>query len=215
MGTSENGQGVPAFSENDIGIFAQGVTFGCVFNGPLVVNKGPNPKDPTKPASEINGSILINDGNLYVNKGDVILAGADCAEEFDFVGLKNVEPGTMMVLNNQGAVQESDRSYDKKVAGVVSGAGEYKPGLVLDRQHTQNNRKPIAMLGKVYCKVDAQYSSADVGDLSTTSPMPGYAMKTEDPFKAFGAVIGKALHPLHKGKGLISILNMLQYEHFP
>jgi hypothetical protein len=35
-------------------------------------------------------------------------------------------------------------------------------------------------------------------------------MKVDDPMKAFGAVIGKALRPLHEGQGLIPILIALQ-----
>jgi hypothetical protein len=65
-------------------------------------------------------------------------------------------------------------------------------------------------LGKVYCKVDARFGAVEVGDLLTTSPTLGYAMKTTDPFKAFGAVIGKAMCPLGEGQGLIPILIALQ-----
>jgi hypothetical protein len=35
-------------------------------------------------------------------------------------------------------------------------------------------------------------------------------MKASDPARAFGAVIGKALHPLQEGRGLIPILVSLQ-----
>jgi hypothetical protein len=66
------------------------------------------------------------------------------------------------------------------------------------------------LLGKVYCKVDSQYSSIEVGDLLTTSPTPGFAMKASEPGKAFGAVIGKALRPMNMGQGLIPILIALQ-----
>lgn len=210
VATSVNGQGLSTFSENDIAIFARGATFSGVFEGALVVNRGPDPKDSTKPPSDINGSIVINDGNLFVNKGDVILTGADCAEEFDIVGVENVESGTVMVINAEGALRISDQPYDKKVAGVISGAGDYKPGLILDRQQSQNDRKPIALMGKVYCKVDASYGAIEVGDLLTTSPSPGHAMKAADPMKAFGSVIGKALRPLDSGEGLIPILIALQ-----
>jgi hypothetical protein len=44
----------------------------------------------------------------------------------------------------------------------------------------------------------------------TTSNVPGYAMKAIDPFKAFGAIIGKALASLKEGKGMIPILVVLQ-----
>jgi hypothetical protein len=35
-------------------------------------------------------------------------------------------------------------------------------------------------------------------------------MKVLDPFKAFGAVIGKALQPLKGGKGMVTVLVALQ-----
>jgi len=69
---------------------------------------------------------------------------------------------------------------------------------------------PIALIGKVYCRVDAEYVPIEVGDLQTTSPTPGHAMKADDHLKAFGAVIGKALRPLRSGQGLIPILIALQ-----
>ena len=93
---------------------------------------------------------------------------------------------------------------------VVSGAGSFKPGLVLDKQHDQDGRKPIALLGKVYCRADAQYGPITVGDLLTTSATEGHAMRVNDPLKAFGAVIGKAMRPLEDGCGLIPILIALQ-----
>ena len=99
---------------------------------------------------------------------------------------------------------------NRRVAGVVSGAGDYRPAIVLDRRASQRIRKPIALLGKVYCKVDADFGAIEVGDLLTTSDTPGHAMKTTDPMRAFGAVIGKALRPLGTGRGLIPILVGLQ-----
>ncbi len=115
-----------------------------------------------------------------------------------------------MVINEEGALQQSHQAYDKRVAGVISGAGDFKPGILLDKRQSQGNRMPIALLGKVYCKADAQYSAIDVGDLLTTSPTPGHAMKADHSSKAFGSVIGKALSPLQAGQGLIPILIALQ-----
>lgn len=142
--------------------------------------------------------------------GDIRLINADCAEDFKIGSDVPVEPGTVMVLGGGDALSPSQRAYDKRVAGVVSGAGGYKPGIVLDKQQSESNRQPIALLGKVYCKVDASYAPIEVGDLLTTSDTPGHAMKTTDPLKAFGAVIGKALRPLANGQGLIPILIALQ-----
>jgi len=152
---------------------------------------------------------LLVEGDIDVH-GDIRLANADCAEDFDIADGTAVEPGTVMVLNDAGELTPSGRAYDKRVAGVVSGAGAYKPGIVLDKRQTSALRQPIALLGKVFCKVDAQFSAIAVGDLLTTSPTPGHAMATNDPSKAFGAVVGKALRPLASGQGLIPILIALQ-----
>ena len=149
------------------------------------------------------------EGDVEVT-GDLRLVNADCAEDFDIAGTETIEPGTVMVLDQHGALQPSQHAYDKRVAGVISGAGDYKPGIVLDKQPSDNPRLPIALLGKVYCKVDAQQAPIAIGDLLTTSPTAGHAMKAEDPCRAFGAVIGKALRPLSAGQGLIPILIALQ-----
>jgi len=148
-------------------------------------------------------------GDVVVT-GDIQLANADCAEHFNIGNEVYVEPGTVMVVGEDGALFPSQQAYDKRVAGVISGAGDYKPGIVLDKQPSESNRQPVALLGKVFCKVDAQYGAIEVGDLLTTAPTPGHAMKAEDPLKAFGAVIGKALRPWAEGQGLIPILIALQ-----
>jgi hypothetical protein len=116
----------------------------------------------------------------------------------------------VVVINDCGGLRQSHEAYDRKVAGVVSGAGQYRPGLVLDAQKSSGNRLAVALMGKVLCKVDARYEAIAVGDLLTSSTTPGHAMKAADPGRAFGAVIGKALAPLPSGKGLIPILVALQ-----
>jgi hypothetical protein len=138
------------------------------------------------------------------------LNNADCAEDFEMSDSCEAEPGTVMVTAQEDKVQQSATPYDKRVVGVISGAGDHKPGLVLDRKYSQDNRKPVALMGKVYCKVDAESSSIEVGDLLTTSSIPGHAMKAADPLRAFGAVIGKALRPLKDGREIIPILIALQ-----
>ncbi|HEY6140892.1 MAG TPA: hypothetical protein VI670_24315 [Thermoanaerobaculia bacterium] len=173
-------------------------------------------EDPNNLIHPAGGRIAVKNGFgqdtiiLDGPDGDIILKDADCAEEFDLARPDGVEPGTVMVLDEEGKLQASERPYDKKVAGVVSGAGDYKPGLVLDRQEARPDRLPVALMGKVHCKVDAGYSAIEVGDLLTTSPTPGHAMRAGDPARAFGAVIGKALRSLPSGRGLIPILVALQ-----
>ncbi len=148
-------------------------------------------------------------GDIKVS-GDIILASADCAEDFQVAGAGPVDAGTVMVIDRSGALRPSDSAYDRRVAGVVSGAGDYRPGILLDRQGAGDGRLPVALVGKVYCKADAQFGPIEVGDLLTTSPTEGHAMRATDPAKAFGAVIGKALQPLAVGTGLIPIIVALQ-----
>jgi hypothetical protein len=177
---STSGNGLSAFSSSGTGIFAKAPVNAGFFEGNVVVT------------------------------GDIQLANADCAEDFDIACLEQVEPGTVMVIDSEGALRPSDQAHDKRVAGVISGAGNYKPGLILDKQQSSNSRMPIALMGKVYCKVDASYGAIEVGDLLTTSATLGHAMKATDPSSAFGAVIGKALRALSNGKGMIPILVALQ-----
>jgi hypothetical protein len=94
----------------------------------------------------VTGSLNVG-RNINVN-GDVILSGADCAEEFDTAEATETKPGTVMVLNQDGRLHHCQRAYDKRVAGVISGAGDYRPGLILDRQHSRDNRLPVALVGK-------------------------------------------------------------------
>jgi hypothetical protein len=158
---------------------------------------------------QVNGDLEVT-GNLNMSSptSDIVLS--DVAEGFGTQDGEVIEPGTVVVLNQYGLLRPGDEAYDKKVAGVVSGAGDYRPAIVLDKQGWQASRPPIALMGKVYCKVDAQYAPIEVGDLLTTSRTPGHAMKADNPLKAFGSVIGKALRPLQEGQGMIPILVALQ-----
>jgi hypothetical protein len=164
--------------------------------------------------AEGNISALGNvnaDGSVNV-RGDVVLLGGDCAEEFDVApgAADNVLPGTVVVLSDEGALRQSTAAYDKRVAGVVAGGGDYRPGIVLDSKRGGGIRRAVAVLGKVACNVDAAYGAIEVGDLLTTSETPGHAMKVTDSTRAFGSVIGKALGSLPAGRALVPILVALQ-----
>lgn len=149
------------------------------------------------------------DGDVEVT-GDIRLHNADCAEQFDIAENCGVEAGTVMVLTDDGALRQSVLPYDRRVAGVISGAGTFEPGIVLDSGDSNSARQPVALLGKTFCKVDASFGAIEVGDLLTTSGTPGHAMKASDPSRAFGSVIGKALRSIENGQGLIPILIALQ-----
>jgi hypothetical protein len=153
-------------------------------------------------------------GNVSVTgsvaASDVVITGADCAEQFDVADGYVVEPGMVLVIDDSGTLRPCSSAHDRRVVGVVSGAGTYRPGIVLDKREDSTNRAPIAVVGKVFCAVDASTASIAVGDLLTTSSTPGYAMKAADPISAFGAVLGKALGALDHGRGLIPIFVALQ-----
>jgi hypothetical protein len=157
----------------------------------------------------VSGNITSLGGNVTAK--DVMLSGQDCAEDFELADAAAVAPGTVVVFDEKGLISESSQPYDRCVAGVISGAGTYRPGIVLGRNSSSAGaRAPIALIGRVYCKVDASYSPIEVGDLLTTSATPGCAMKACDPKRAFGAVIGKALACVASGTGLIPVLVTLQ-----
>lgn len=190
-GTSQKGNAAVFVGVN--GVYAKGSQNAAIFEGHV----------------QHNGNVTTT--GTHIVGGDIVLTNAaDCAEEFDVTDAAEIEPGTVMVLDQHGAVRSSWQAYDKKVAGVISGAGGYKPGVILDKRDASEGRMPVALVGKVYCKVDAQYAPVEVGDLLTTSPTRGHAMKAEDPSKAFGTVIGKALRPLPAGQAMIPVLIALQ-----
>ena len=163
------------------------------------------PSDATISQSSFSEATIHLNGDA----GDIVLKNADCAEEFD-TAEPDVESGSVMVLDDEGSLRRSTEAYDTRVAGVVSGAGNYDPGIVLDRQSGPGQRLPIALMGKVFCRVDATEAPVGVGDMLTTAERPGHAMEAEDPGRSFGAVIGKALGALPSGRDLVPVLVSLQ-----
>ena len=157
--------------------------------------------------------IIGDDGNVMIHldggAGDITLAGAGCAEDFE-VGDGGAEPGFVMTLDDEGRLEPCAAEYDRRVVGVISGAGGYTAGIELGRQPLLQRRSPLALTGKAHCWVDAGFSPVAVGDLLTTSPTLGNAMRATDRRRAFGATIGKALSPLASGRGLVPILVALQ-----
>jgi hypothetical protein len=105
----------------------------------------------------------------------------------------------------------SNTAYDRRVAGVISGAGDLKPGMLMGQKGTvADGSRPVALTGRVYCWADAADDPIEPGDLLTTSQMPGHAMKVSDYSRAQGAVLGKAMTPLRSGQGLVLVLVALQ-----
>ena len=158
-------------------------------------------------AGFFEGKVEIT-GDLIVH-GDICLpTGNDFAESF-VMGEESIDPGTVVVISDEDTLRASRMPYDPRVAGVVSGAGPFKPGVIL-AEPAGDKRCPLALSGRAYCKVDAGYAPIAVGDLLTSSATPGHAMKAADPARAPGTVIGKALRAMDRGTGLVPILVALQ-----
>jgi hypothetical protein len=143
-----------------------------------------------------------------------ITGGADLSEQFDITAIGNeLAPGTIVCIDpaHPGQLAESTQAYDRTVAGVVSGAGGVKPGLLMGQQGTTADGKhPVALTGRVYCQAVASNGAIHPGDLLTTSKLPGHAMKVTDYDKAHGAVLGKAMSSLEQGEGLVLVLVSLE-----
>jgi hypothetical protein len=141
-----------------------------------------------------------------------ITGGSDVAEPFEVSQGEPVPKGTVMVIDelNPGQLRVSSQSYDKHVAGVVSGAGGLSPGVIISQQGLTDRGAPVALSGRVYTLADATYGPIQPGDLLTTSDIAGHAMKVADHSKAQGAIIGKAMGSLPRGRGLVLVLVTLQ-----
>jgi hypothetical protein len=213
QGTSNSGHGVRGVNGSGSG---DSPTAGCGVWGDSNQGWGVFGSSKSGTAGMFQGNVSVTgdvnvSGNVNVAKGgDVKLAGGDCAEQFDLCSPETAEPGTVMVIDNHGALRMSHKAYDRAVAGVVSGAGSFRPAIVLDQRSGAEPRANIALVGKVYCKVDADAGPIAVGDLLTSSDRPGHAMRVGDPLRAFGSVLGKALRPMESGQGLLPILVALQ-----
>jgi hypothetical protein len=139
------------------------------------------------------------------------ITGADLAEKFPTT--ETLEPGTVVEIDpdNPGHLRKAQGAYNKRVAGVVAGANGLSKGIILGNLEGSEDHTPIAMSGRVWVYADATHEAIEPGDLLTTSDTPGHAMKASDPSRAHGAVLGKAMTRLEKGKtGMVLVLVNLQ-----
>jgi hypothetical protein len=202
---SVNGTGVDGGSTNGTGVY--GISQGANGFGGYFRNTG--------------GGISLNvEGRTRTGVLE-ITGGADFAENFDInvaettalAATTKVEAGLVVSIDpaNPGKLQLSARAYDRRVAGIISGAGGVKPGMMMSHDGTlADGQHPVALSGRVYVWVDAKGGAIRPGDLLTTSTTPGHAMKAANPSKAHGAVLGKAMTGLRSGKGLVLVLVTLQ-----
>jgi hypothetical protein len=205
-GISSTWQGVFGYSNSNAGVVGESPLFHGVYGVSHSVNNagvyGTN--DAGGWAGIFTGKVAVN--VLQIN------GGSDLAEPFETESDEVVEPGSIMVIDpiNPGKLKLSELPYDARVAGIVSGAGNIKPGITLQQDGITQGRTLVAIAGRVYCKADAHSGTIEPGDLLTTSNIPGHAMKATERDRSHGAIIGKAMSSLKAGTGLVLVLVNLQ-----
>jgi len=148
-------------------------------------------------------------GNLTVD-GNIAAKYQDVAEWVP--AAEQLAAGTVVVVDSSKSNQviSSNKSYDTRVAGVISA----QPGITLGEK--SDDKVLVATTGRVLVNVDATNGPIQIGDLLVTSDREGFAMKSL-PVEIGGArihrpgtLIGKALEPLASGTGKILVLVSLQ-----
>jgi len=139
-----------------------------------------------------------------------ITGGSDLAENFEFI--EEVKPGLVVAIDsrNAGKLTLARGAYNRRVAGIISGANNLAAGMLLPNVKEAKNSMPVALSGRVWVYCDATRQPIKPGDLLTSSTIPGHAMKVVNYTKAQGAIIGKAMTELKSGKGLVLVLVTLQ-----
>ena len=148
--------------------------------------------------SEFEGKIFIKGDGKEKN----FPGGA--AELFEVDEAEYVSPGDLLVVSENGnsILSKSKKSYSKSVIGIVSG----NPYIVINNSGKEEKLYPVVLAGKALCKVDARNNPVKPGDLIVASDTAGCGMAGKiDSFDKIGTVIGKALHGLDDGIGLIAV----------
>lgn len=169
----------------------------------------------TTSSLELDGDYAATGRSRIIVDELQIKGGADFAEYFDVKSDDNVPilPGMLVSIDDteEGKMIVSNKPYDKKVAGVISGANGIKPGMMMGHKGTiANGKEPVALTGRVYVKAEALGGDIKPGDMLTTSSTPGFAMKVTNFKKATGAIIGKSMGIMQAGTQgfLLVLLNM-------
>ncbi|MBI4718242.1 MAG: hypothetical protein HY763_10585 [Planctomycetes bacterium] len=139
--------------------------------------------------------------------------GADIAERFPVSDEGKPEPGTVMAIDpaHPGKLCVCEGAYNRRVAGIVSGANDLPAGAIMGHTSKDMEEAPaIALTGRVWVQCDRSGGGIEPGDLLTTSDRRGHAMKVSDYARAQGAIIGKAMTPLEGETGMVLVLVSLQ-----
>jgi hypothetical protein len=113
-------------------------------------------------------------------------------------------------------VEKASEPNSRRIVGVYS----TRPAILgADKDgdtRVESNDIPVAVLGIVATKVTTENGQIEVGDVLVTASTPAHAMKAKPvmiggvEIYPTGAILGKALEPLHKPEGMIKVLVMLR-----
>ncbi len=143
-----------------------------------------------------------------------IKGGSDLAELFDITDEREDKQAGMLVSldpDNPGKLMLSKEAYDRKIAGVISGANGVKPGILMGQENSiAHGDELVTLSGRTYVKANTSNGAINVGDFITSSKVSGQAMRATKRRKLRGAVIGKSMTTLEEGEGFILVLINLQ-----
>jgi hypothetical protein len=146
----------------------------------------------------------------HIDGGGTFVSGSDFAESLRTEGAKaKYEPGDVLSMStaHPGEVVKARHPRDRTLIGVYSTRpavlGADKGGVT----RVGKNEVPVAITGIVPVKATAANGPIRVGDLLTSSSLPGRAMNAGRT-PAVGTVLGKAMGALERGAGTIRMLVM-------
>ncbi len=148
--------------------------------------------------SEFNGRTVFNPDK---NSGDF---PGGIVEYFEVDEAEYITPGDILAVSESGnsILSRSRAKYNPAVIGVVSG----NPLITINNSGKEEKVYPVALAGKVLCRIDARNNPVKPGDLIVSSDTPGCGMCGKiDSFDKTGTVIGKALSGLSDGIDLIPV----------
>ena len=121
---------------------------------------------------------------------------ADLAERYEADA--DYEPGTVLIIGGESEVTISDEPGSYKVVGVVSTDPAYL-------MNSEGNGIPVALRGRVPCKVTGNVNK---GDVIISGDTPGHGMVAADPQNLSPLqIIGRSLSSkLDAGPGIVEII---------
>ncbi|MFH1648363.1 MAG: LamG-like jellyroll fold domain-containing protein [Patescibacteria group bacterium] len=142
-----------------------------------------------------------NSQNTQTLRLNILESGADVAEWYT-VNDNSLEAGDIVVVTGNldeyksPIITKSDGSFDNRVIGIISSNANIKMGIERD------NRKLVALSGRVPVKISPNSPTISAGDYITSSDIPGFGKKAI----GTGRVVGVALENWYGGKETILIL---------